>query len=172
MTSSLVYIRSDLGLRRSPANFRRAVVGSVGQPRLERTFDVAPLGIHDAEHDRVTQESVPAPPVFAEHALADRPQFRDRALRWFVAGVGLELNPARAELFERVTQEQVLGLPIDSGSLGTSAEPRAADFETPVRERDVMKMGDSEPAHGRAFHAISITKWDRRRLASQPLEGA
>ena len=77
----------------------------------------------------------------AQHAFLDGAQPLDRPLRPFVATIGLELNPERAEILERVPKQEVFRLGVRGRPVGARGEPRPSDFEPPIRPPDLDEPG-------------------------------
>src|SRR5205823_5686993 len=116
------------------------------KPGIEQSAYGRPFGVGDREHRAVAQAArltfgVRRLPV-AEDTFEGRAKCGDRGARTRVAGVGLEVDPADAGGFERVRQQEQLRFDVDTGALGRSRDPGAADLDRVVA--DLEKAGAAD----------------------------
>jgi len=127
------------------------------QPSLHRR----PLLIDNAEVNRIPNAPALRHHVLAKRAFLDSPQPQNRAPRTLIQRIGLQFHAVRPQRFERMPQHQVLGFGIHRGALPRPANPRPADFHTPVQPVDVAV---SRAPDGTSRRAIDCSEWQRRAL--------
>lgn len=124
-----------------------------GQPRLR----LRPFGRQQGEVHAVAPGAVRAAAVTAQDAFALRSEAGDGGLGAGVEVVRLELDPAHAEVFEGVGEQEQLGLGVDGAAPVRAPVPGPADLQAFVGRADVQVRG---PAHGPAASEVDDGEGD------------
>src|SRR5580704_10719665 len=128
----------------------QTVIGWIAprQHRFQIGLYLWPLGIEDAEVNRVADPAGPGDQVPAQDAFFFRADAEDRVARSLIQSVGLEFDEQALPDFESVAQHEVLGFGVDGSALPRRGDPGGADFHSAVDSVDVHEAGAADHLPG------------------------
>src|SRR5689334_5426155 len=125
------------------------------QSGLQAGLHFGPLGVQDAEVNRMPEAASGRDHVIPERAFLTRADAEDCRARAFVERIRFQLDANAAELLEGVLQQQVFCFRVDGRSLPRGRDPRPAYLHPMVGSVDV--------AVARAADRLAAGFFDQRK---------
>src|SRR5215467_833787 len=120
--------------------------------RFQPCFHLRPLRIDDAVINGMANATASRNHVISEDAFFARANPQNGHARALIQRVSFQFHADAAKRFERVLQQQILGLSVYGCSLPFACHPRPADFHAPVRAVDAPIACASNRAAAVFFH--------------------
>jgi hypothetical protein len=113
---------------------------------LQIPFYIGPFSVDDAEPDSVTDTAALRNEVVAKDPFLPGADAENGVAGLHVQHVGFKFDAEAVQVFEGVTQQEVLGFGVDGSALVVGRDPGGSDFEPPILRVDVHEAGASDDA--------------------------
>lgn len=147
-------MKSEVSAQVTPRNYGNSVnkLLSLREFGFKASFDCRPFGINDAVVDGVAKAIAMRDHVVPKNAFFLRANPQQCPARFLIQGIGLELDPNASEVFEGVSQHQILRFSIRDGSLPGLGDPGPADFKVTILFINVRESRAANDARRTLLH--------------------